>query len=282
MTVNLPIGIMQGRLIPKEEGRFQSFPAQRWRDEFAHAREAGIDCIEWIYEEPHEDANPMRTDEGHAELKRLSAETGVGVWSICADYYMTRRLVRPDATADEGAVAHLTWLIGRAARLGITYIVIPFVDSSSLATDAERDALPGILAGALKEAKDCGVELHLETDLPPQAFAKLLERAGHSHLKANYDIGNSASLGYDQGEELTLLAPWLGSVHIKDRVKGGSTVPLGTGNADLPTCFRKIRDANFSRWFILQVARGKEGDEISWMKHNRKFVEEQLIRAAGA
>ena len=51
----LPIGIMQGRLVPKEGGRFQSFPAQRWRDEFANAREAGIANIEWIYEEPNEE-----------------------------------------------------------------------------------------------------------------------------------------------------------------------------------------------------------------------------------
>lgn len=272
------IGIMQGRLVPKEEGRFQSFPAQRWRDEFAHARDAGIACIEWIYEEPNEDANPMRTDEGQAELKRLIAETGVSVRSICADYYMTKCLVRPDATADTDALGHLSWLIGRAGKMGITYIVLPFVDSSSLTTEAQREALPGILAGVLAEAKAAGVELHLETDLPPQAFATLLARAGHSHLKANYDIGNSASLGFDQGEELTLLGPWLGSVHVKDRVKGGSTVPLGTGNADFPTCFQKIREAGFARWFILQAARGEEGDETAWTVQNRRFVEDHLAR----
>jgi hexulose-6-phosphate isomerase len=275
-----PIGIMQGRLVPKEEGRFQSFPAKRWRDEFAFGREAGIACIEWIYEEPHEDENPMRTDEGQAEMKRLSAETGVSVWSICADYYMTKRLVRPDATADGEAVAHLSWLISRAGRFGITYIVLPFVDSSSLKTEAEREALPRILSGVLRDAKAAGVELHLETDLAPRDFAALLERAGHTHLKANYDIGNSAGMGFNQKEELAILAPWLGSVHVKDRVKGGGTVPLGTGNADLPGCFDKIRDAHFSRWFILQVARGDEGDEIAWIRHNRQFVEAQVARAA--
>lgn len=275
-----PVGIMQGRLVPKEEGRFQSFPAKRWRDEFVLGREAGIACIEWIYEEPNEDLNPMRSDDGQAEMKRLSAETGVSVWSICADYYMTKLLVRPDATADEDAVAHLSWLIGRAGRYGVTYIVLPFVDSSSLKTEAERAALPGILSGVLEKAKAAGVELHLETDLPPRDFAALLERAGHSHLKANYDIGNSAGMGFNQTEELTILAPWLGSVHVKDRVKGGGTVPLGTGNADIPGCFDKIRDANFARWFILQVARDVEGDETAWIKHNRQLVEAQAARAA--
>lgn len=278
----LPIGTMQGRLVPKEEGRFQSFPAQRWRDEFANARQAGTACIEWIYEEPNEDKNPLRTDEGQAEMRKLSAETGTQVWSICADYYMTRRLITPDAKADAGAVEHLSWLLERAARLGVTYIVIPFVDSSSLKTQAERDALPGAFSTLLPKAAKLGVELHLETDLPPQPFAALLEKVGHSHLKANYDSGNSSSLGFDPEEELTVLAPWLGSVHIKDRVLGSSTVPLGTGNADLPTVMRKIREADFKRWFILQVARGEEGQEVPWCAANREYVERLWREAGGA
>lgn len=270
----LPIGIMQGRLVPKEEGRFQSFPASRWRDEFPNARDAGIACIEWIYEEPHEAENPLRTDAGIAELKKLSAETGVAVRSICADYYMTKCLVTAEAKGNSEAVAHLEWLIEQAGKLGITYIVLPFVDSSSLKTPAERAALPAILAGALAKAKANGVELHLETDLPPADFAALLGNANHSHLKCNYDIGNSASLDFNQDEELRMLGPWLGSVHVKDRVKGGSTVPLGTGNADFSACFRRIKEAGFDRWFILQAARGVEGDEVAWTRQNRTFVEE--------
>ena len=45
-----PIGIMQGRLSPPEDGRFQSFPREHWRQEFARAREAGLDYIEWIHD----------------------------------------------------------------------------------------------------------------------------------------------------------------------------------------------------------------------------------------
>jgi L-ribulose-5-phosphate 3-epimerase len=39
-------GIMQGRLSPPEDGRFQSFPRNSWREEFPRAREAGLDYIE--------------------------------------------------------------------------------------------------------------------------------------------------------------------------------------------------------------------------------------------
>ena len=55
----MKLGIMQGRLLPPEEQRFQSFPRQRWRDEFALAAAAGLDTIEWIYDAYGEDVNPL-------------------------------------------------------------------------------------------------------------------------------------------------------------------------------------------------------------------------------
>jgi L-ribulose-5-phosphate 3-epimerase len=134
--------------------------------------------------------------------------------------------------------------------------------------------LPRTLSHVLPRAKAAGIELHLETDLPPGDFVAALQSVGHSHLKANYDIGNSAALGFDPAEEITMLAPWLGSVHVKDRVKDGGTVPLGTGNANLPLCFRKFREVGFERWYILQVARGAEGNEVAWMRQNRLLVDQ--------
>lgn len=281
MTVQ-KIGVMQGRLLPPEPGRFQSFPADRWRDEFALARDSGLACIEWIYEEPNEDRNPLRTDQGIAEMRRFSADTGVGVWSICADYYMTRRLIGEDGKPVADVVKHLAWLIERARLLAITYIVLPFVDSSALRSAAEKAALVPLMRAMAPLAAAAQVELHLETDFPPQQLAQVLTGIGHPAVKANYDIGNSASLGFDCREELTLLAPWLGSVHVKDRARGGGTVPLGTGNANLPEAFRLIAQAGFDRWFIMQVARGRAGDEVAWCVENRRYVENQLAATVAA
>src|SRR6202042_631877 len=103
-----------GRLLPRYEGRFQAFPAGLWREEFINAQKAGLYCIEWIYEEPHEDDNPLRTDEGLAQMKAVIAETGVQVRSICADYYMTRPLVTDVNGVDRASVDHLHWLMTRA------------------------------------------------------------------------------------------------------------------------------------------------------------------------
>ena len=271
----ISIGIMQGRLSPPFEGRFQAFPATSWREEYFRAKEAELFCIEWIFEMPNADENPLASDAGVAEMRRLTAETGVAVRSICADYYMESPLVADGSPVPE-SVKHLKWLIVRAALLNICYIILPCVDQSSLRGVRDRDALHVVLADLLPLAHAMNVELHLETDLNPTDFSQLLAQHNHLNLRANYDIGNSASLGFNPMEELTALAPWLGSVHVKDRVIGGGTVPLGSGAADFPTCFHYIQKSGFNRWFILQAARGEVGAEVDLARANRSFVENQL------
>ena len=174
------------------------------------------------------------------------------------------------------AVNHLLWLIGQAAKLSIIYIVLPFVDASSLSTSVQQQGLVSLMQTLGPKAAKVGLELHLETNLSPTLFKGILEAINHSSIQVNFDIGNSASLDYDPTEELTALAPFIGSVHVKDRVLGGNTVALGQGNADFPTCFNLIRKAGFSRHFVLQAARGKDGHEVELAIHNRKFVEQQL------
>ena len=274
------IGIMQGRLSPPIGGRIQSFPVDTWREEFSLAREVGLDCGEWIYEAKTEAVNPLRTDEGVAEVRRLAEDSGVAVWSVCADYYMAERLVTSDGTPREAAVAHLTWLVGRASLLGVRYIVLPFVDESSLRSSKEVEGLLVVLKSIMPATEQTGVELHLETDLQPVDLTAVLESVGHPLIRANYDIGNSVALGHDPVEELTLLGPWLGSVHVKDRVLNGGTVPLGSGSADFPTCFRLICAADFRGPFILQAAREEGLSEVELAIRNRRFVEEQLAAVA--
>ncbi len=95
----------------------------------------------------------------------------------------------------------------------------------------------------------------------------------------NYDSGNSASLGYNVAEELAAYGQRLGSVHIKDRVKGGAIVPLGTGDADLPALFSVLDGLRYEGDFVLQVARGADGREVEWASQNRQFVARQLDQA---
>jgi L-ribulose-5-phosphate 3-epimerase len=270
---------MQGRLVPPEGGRFQSFPRERWRDEFALAAQAGLDAIEWIFDVYGEDANPLATDEGVAEMRALSEKTGIAVRSLCADYFIDRPFLRTTQTERAELIQKMQWLLGRCRTLGIGRVVIPFVDQSRIENDEEKIELLSILQALLPAAESNHVELHLETSLAPQPFAELLDQCIHPLLRANYDSGNSSSLGYRPTEEFAAYGHRIGSVHIKDRVRGGGTVPLGTGAADLPAVFHGLSALGYRGDYVLQIARPESGQELPWIAQNRAWVAGQIEQA---
>lgn len=275
----MKIGIMQGRLLPALGGKIQCFPAHRWADEFSLAAAAGLESIEWIYEVQGADVNPLASDSGVDALAELSARHGVSVRSVCADYFMDRPLVRATRAEWAERVDVLRWLIERCARARISRVVLPFVDVSAIQTDADRADATAAVQAALPLAEKHQVELHLETSLGPTEFAEFLERLPTAWVCVNYDSGNSASLGYEPREEFAAYGHRVGSIHIKDRVRNGGTVPLGTGDTNFRAVFDGLAAIGFDRPPILQVARGKAGDEVPHAIANRLFVESGL-RAA--
>ena len=223
------VGIMQGRLSPPVDGKIQAFPLAHWAEEFPAAAAVGLSSIEWILESPLP-TNPLWTDEGLARIQETIRKTNVRVDFVCADYFMESPLMRmsPDDLQRNQSVLMRT--IDQAAALGAKGIEIPCVDASEIRSRADEDELASAIEPCLVHAARRNIELGLETSLPPDRFRSLLERIGHPFLKANYDSGNSASLGYDPAEEIAAYGSWINNVHIKDRIRGGSTVPLGSGD----------------------------------------------------
>ena len=269
-------GIMQGRLSPPEDGRFQSFPRNSWREELSRALQAGLSYIEWIYDGYGASVNPITTEQGIAELNDLKQETGIKTPAICADWLMDFPLIRcsEDERRRRESVLHnlLHWAKGIAA----SRLVLPFVDASSIRTEDEKATVLGVLERAIPLSDELGIELHLEADFGPQEFASFLARIPHSSVKVNYDTGNSSGLGYVASEEFAAYGHRIGSIHIKDRQRlpDGKVVtkPLGQGSADFDDVFRIIRKIGYSGGFTLQVARGKDGDEANWIQQQLAFL----------
>jgi hexulose-6-phosphate isomerase len=274
--MNNPIGVMQGRLGPPVEGRFQSFPLGRWRDEFAAAAEAELACIEWIFDTFGLEENPLCSDEGILQVRELSRTHGVAVRSCCADYFMERPFLRCAKSERDESVGRFVWLLERCKQAGIGRVVLPLVDNSRMAGPADRDEVAGILDDLTVEARRAAVEIHLETDLGPADFAAFLDRLDEAWVKVNYDSGNSAAMGYVPAAEFAAYGERIGSVHIKDRVRDGGTVPLGEGDADLAAVFEGLSRLNYAGDLILQVARGPAGEEVPWLRDVRRQVIEQM------
>jgi hexulose-6-phosphate isomerase len=257
---------MQGRLSPPEERQFQSFPRTRWAAEIELAPKVPLRGIEWIYDRYGEGANPLETSQGRVDLRNKLDQYGVSVVSICADYFMACPLVRASNDLFEERIGKLKWLISTCPGLSITRIVLPFVDSSSILTGKDSDDVLTALNRVLPKAVECGVELHLETDLSPGNFRSLLNEIRHPLIQVNYDSGNSGSLGYAPADEFAAYGDRVGSFHIKDRVLGAGTVPLGTGAVDFATLRSALMDVDYRGDFVMQLARGALGEELQWMR----------------
>ena len=133
--MNNKIGVMQGRLVPKYQGRYQAFPVGMWKDEFKIAKECGIDLVEFILDFNDAEESPLLKSGGVNEISEVIEDTGVSVKTICADYFMEAPLHScDDKVANESFKKILERLIETSKGLKLTDIVIPCVDQSSLNT----------------------------------------------------------------------------------------------------------------------------------------------------
>ena len=241
------IGIRQGRLSPPPGGSLRAFPHQSWPREFDYAHACGFDAIEWLFGADDHTRNPIWSDDGRSAIAGRVRGTGVRVPSLCADYFIAHPLVRVSGEERQRRVAVLMHLIGAAAEVGVTLIVLPLLEESALQTLTDEVHLFDALSEPIASAAANGVRIALETDLPAEDCVRLLERAASARVGICYDTGNAAARGADFAEDLHLLAPDVLEVHIKDRRRNGRSVPLGEG------------DANFERFFSTAAAVGYRG-----------------------
>ena len=247
---------MQGRLSKQNENKIQSFPVDSWKKEFEIASNCKLEVIEWIFDELQ--PNPILTTDGIIEIKQLMQKNNVRVNSICADYFMTNKLFNQSKLEIEKNIEMLKKIIIQANKLEISMIEIPLVDSSSLKNNQNKQEIKNNLEKVISIAEENNVTIVLETDLNPQDFDKFLRKFDHKNIMANYDSGNSASLGYNVKEELIVLKKWIKNVHVKDRNLHGGTVPLGMGDANFEEFFATLSKINYSGDLIIQGARNLE------------------------
>lgn len=245
------IGIMQGRLSPRPPGKLQAFPWQSWQAEFDHAAELGFDQIEWIYELAAAADNPVMSAAGRAQIRAAMSASGVQVRSICADYFMERRLAG-DGEAVRGNVETLCSLIAAAGELGAERILLPLLETAAVNTETLEREVVDSLRRAAPVAATHGVVLGLEMEIPGERYADLIERVGHPAVRAYYDTGNSTAQGFDIAEDVRPLLPLLHAVHVKDRKRHGTSMPLGKGDTNFLGFFRALAAHGFKGDLVLQ------------------------------
>lgn len=274
------IGVMQGRLLPKYKGRYQAHPIGYWEDEFEIAASLGLDLIEFILDYNDYEDNPLMSVSGCKEIEEISNQSGVHVKTVCADYFMNAPLHSDDLNVATLSAAVLRQLILNSQNIGITDIIIPLVDQSSVATLESQDRFINALTPFLIDLEEQDINLNLETDLGPSEFKHLLAQIDSKRVTVNYDTGNSAGMGYDPEQEFAAYGDRITDIHIKDRVKDGFSVCLGQGSANFSKILKCVQNYGYTGPFIMQAFRDDEGLEIfntqlTWLRSLINSIDEK-------
>lgn len=254
------IGFMQGRLVDQIDGKIQAFPVQHWRDEFPAAQKLGLHWLEWTLDAEGLEDNPFCTVAGREEIQQLSQRYALQVGTLTGDCFMQRPFWKAEGQQLTRRLRELDLVLEGAAGLGVRHVVVPLVDNGRLDTAEQEALLISELMTRIAFLRAKGVGIAFESDFPPGPLAAFIAKLPADVFGINYDIGNSASLGFEPSLEFAAYGQRVYNVHMKDRVLGGTTVALGTGNANFDAVFESLGRLHYSGLVILQTSRAQDGD----------------------
>jgi L-ribulose-5-phosphate 3-epimerase len=254
------IGFMQGRLVDQINGAIQAFPVENWRDEFPAAQQLGMRWLEWTLDAQGLEENPFCTVAGREEIRQLSQRYALRVRTVTGDCFMQRPFWKVQGKELVQRLRQFELVLEGAADLGVRHVVVPLVDKGRLESAEQEALLIAELMTRIGFLRAKGVGIVFESDFSPGQLATFVEKLPNDTFGINYDIGNSASLGFEPVDEFAAYGSRIYNVHMKDRVLGGSTVPLGTGSANFDAVFQHLGRLNYTGLVILQTARAQDGD----------------------
>jgi L-ribulose-5-phosphate 3-epimerase len=268
----MEIGFMQGRLCDMVDGKIQAFPWGDWQTEFPAAQSLGLAIMEWTLDHEFLYENPLMTVSGQTRIRELSARHGVKVVSLTGDCFMQVPFYKVSGAEREGLLADLRAVLDACQKVGVRYVLVPLVDNGSLRTSEQEAALISGVSSLQQWLVDAGMKIIFESDFEPKRLAAFIDRLPSDAFGINYDIGNSAALGFSAIEEISIYGRRIENVHVKDREYGGFTVPLGDGNADFAATFGALRKVGYDRNFILQTARAPDNDHLGAIARYRDMT----------
>lgn len=268
----MELGFMQGRFSPPVNGLIQAFPWDHWESEFMLGQSAGFSCMEWTLDQHKLYENPLMSSHGRKKIKALCNKFHITIRSITGDCFMQAPFWKTNGNERKSLLSDLQYILEACTELNISFLVIPLVDAGGIENTIQEENLLEGLSTVHNMLGDANLKIIFESDFPPHDLLFFINKMNPQWFGINYDIGNSAALGYDPSIEIPLYAHRILNVHVKDRLLGGTTVPLGTGAADLPTVFKLLKENGYVGQYILQTARAKNEDHYGVMVQYRDHI----------
>ena len=259
--MNLNIGFMQGRLSSIVDGKIQSFPWNTWEQEITHAKSLDLSIMEWTLDQDRLYENPLMTSSGQAKIVELCKKRDFTIPSLTGDCFMQAPFWRAtDNDSLDELKKDFNSILEACSTVGIKFVVVPLVDDGRLENMEQENILVEFLLAQQENLNQLDVKVVFESDFHPAELKRFISRLNSHSFGINYDTGNSAALGFDVEAEFNAYGDRILNVHIKDRVLGGTTVPLGAGSADFEAVFSALGRAGYHGNYILQTARAQDGD----------------------
>lgn len=266
------IGFMQGRLSPMVDGKIQAFPWTHWQEEFAAAQELGLKLMEWTIDQERLNENPLMRADGRETIRTLIQKCGLQIPSLTGDCFMQAPFWKEKGVVRDGLVQNFKAVVDACGALEVQFVVVPLVDNGRLENRAQEDGLVCMFGEMLPSLSALGVKVVFECDYKPSDLARLMDRLDPSVFGVNYDIGNSAALGFNPQEEFRSYGKRILNVHVKDRLLGGTTVPLGAGHVDFEKVFIGLGSLGYRGNYIMQTARASNGHHAAALEKYRNMT----------
>jgi hexulose-6-phosphate isomerase len=234
--------------------------------------------MEWTLDQDRLYENPLLTRAGQTEIAELRHAHGVSIDSLTGDCFMQSPFWKATGATGEQLQEDFRAVVRACSVAGISMMVLPLVDNGSLTSRAEEDQLIAVLESHTGLLRELRVKVIFESDYSPAELARFIDRLDPAMFGVNYDIGNSAGLGMQPSDEIAAYGERIINVHIKDRVLGGTTVPLGTGSADFEKVFAALAKAGYRGNYILQTARAQDGDHAGALCRYRDMTANWIAR----
>lgn len=254
---------MQGRLVPSRTGELECSAGPLWREEFEIAGKLDLSHVELLAERVRDEANPIWSAEGRAEMRSVAADAAIHLESFCVNEPL-------GSPYDDVALARaLAPRLARAARdLEPNIVVLPLLEASDLAIINWEGAARSVrlLAGELPEETRIALELGVSAPECIRFLASIsLDRVGLC-----YDVGNARVLGFDPAAELRQLGPMVFHIHAKDKNAAKENVRFGTGEVDFSSVFCALMETGFDGLVTMEATRGD--DPIATAGEHRAFL----------
>jgi L-ribulose-5-phosphate 3-epimerase len=266
------IGFMQGRL--SNFGKFiQEFPINNWENEFKIAQKNKFSLIEWTIDNQTLKNNPLMNKNGIKKINLLKKKFKIKVKTLTCDYIMQKPYWKILFKSESKLIKkNFVKIINQSKLIGVSKIIVPLVDNSKILNNFEKQQVIKSMKQLTPNLKKNKQKILFETDLKPIETRDFIKKFNLNFFGINYDIGNSASLGYDTKSEIDLYGKYIKNIHIKDRKLEGQSVQLGKGNANFNLFFQNLKKLNYKGFYILQTARSTNQKHIQVLKSNRKFL----------